>query len=113
MTATNHALTGTAVALTISNPFIALPVALASHFICDAIPHFGLSSYEDRTERKNLFHRILYIDALLLAALMIFLLVSGASLVVFVCFIFSRISRHYLGIQIYFKEKFEQSLYLR
>lgn len=41
MTATNHALTGTVIGLVIGEPLIALPVALASHFVCDAIPHFG------------------------------------------------------------------------
>ena len=41
MTATNHVVTGMLVATFINNPLIALPVALASHFALDAIPHFG------------------------------------------------------------------------
>jgi hypothetical protein len=40
MTATNHALTGAIIGLAIGNPIIALPVALLSHFVCDAIPHY-------------------------------------------------------------------------
>jgi hypothetical protein len=41
VTATNHALTGAIIGLVVGEPLIALPVALASHFVCDAIPHFG------------------------------------------------------------------------
>lgn len=41
MTATNHALTGAVLGLTISNPLLALPAALLSHFVCDAIPHYS------------------------------------------------------------------------
>lgn len=40
MTATNHALTGAAIAVTIRQPLLALPLALLSHFICDAVPHW-------------------------------------------------------------------------
>jgi len=40
MTATNHALTGAAVATVIAHPLLAIPLAFASHFVCDALPHF-------------------------------------------------------------------------
>ncbi len=40
MTATNHALTGAIIGLSITNPLLALPLALLSHFICDALPHY-------------------------------------------------------------------------
>lgn len=40
MTATNHALTGAIIGLAVGSPWIALPAAVLSHFICDAIPHF-------------------------------------------------------------------------
>ena len=39
MRATNHALTGAIIGLSIVSPLIALPVAFASHFVCDLIPH--------------------------------------------------------------------------
>ncbi len=41
MTAINHALTGAVIGLVVGEPLIALPAALASHFVCDALPHFG------------------------------------------------------------------------
>ncbi len=40
MTATNHALTGALIGLCVGNPYIAIPAAILSHFVCDAIPHF-------------------------------------------------------------------------
>lgn len=41
MTAINHALTGATIGFVVGNFWVAVPVALASHFICDALPHFG------------------------------------------------------------------------
>lgn len=43
MTATNHALTGAAIATLVKQPLLAVPLAFISHFVCDALPHFGLS----------------------------------------------------------------------
>lgn len=40
MTATNHALTGAIIGLTVHNPALALPLALLSHYLLDALPHF-------------------------------------------------------------------------
>src|SRR3990167_2352233 len=42
MTATNHTLTGAVIALTLKNPALAVPLAFVSHFVLDAIPHFGV-----------------------------------------------------------------------
>lgn len=59
MTATNHALTGAVIGFTISNPAIALPLALISHVITDAIPHFA----DDRAELSSRkFRTLLYAD---------------------------------------------------
>ncbi|HUD81821.1 MAG TPA: hypothetical protein VMR08_04350 [Patescibacteria group bacterium] len=41
MTAANHVLAGSAIALAIHQPALALPLAFASHFVLDALPHFG------------------------------------------------------------------------
>lgn len=39
MTATAHAIIGTVIAAKVGNPVLAVPIALASHIIADAIPH--------------------------------------------------------------------------
>lgn len=41
MTITNHALVGATIIAIIPNPWIALPLAIGSHFLLDAVPHFG------------------------------------------------------------------------
>jgi hypothetical protein len=40
MVATNHAVTGALIGLSLGHP-VALPLAFASHFVLDAIPHYG------------------------------------------------------------------------
>lgn len=70
MTATNHALTGAAIGLAVGNPWIALPTALASHFVCDMIPHFGMG---DSFITTKTFRNFLIVDALLCLALVILL----------------------------------------
>lgn len=66
MTATNHALTGAAIGLIIGRPLLAIPVALASHFICDALPHFGFPNI-DQTIKTKLFRNYLIGEAALCA----------------------------------------------
>lgn len=41
MIALNHVLTGEAIALAVKRTIIAVPLAFLSHFVVDAIPHFG------------------------------------------------------------------------
>lgn len=64
MTAVNHALTGTAIGLLVGEPLIALPVAVASHFICDALPHFDSGIPGARLKSSN-FRNYLILEALL------------------------------------------------
>ncbi len=40
MTATSHALIGASLASIITNPIIGIPVAIASHFAADLVPHW-------------------------------------------------------------------------
>jgi hypothetical protein len=76
MTATNHALTGAVIGLVTGQPLIALPAALASHFICDALPHFGSASPPQVKLRTNNFRNYLIVEfclcVLLVAVLAIF-----------------------------------------
>jgi hypothetical protein len=62
MTATNHALTGTALGLIIASPEIAIPLAFLSHFVCDAIPHYG-STDRDDILKTSTFRKYLYVEA--------------------------------------------------
>jgi hypothetical protein len=48
MTATNHVLTGMVIGSVVSSPFVALPLAFFSHFVLDALPHYGLKRQDDR-----------------------------------------------------------------
>ena len=66
MTATNHALTGAVIALAVKQPVLAVPLAFASHFVLDAIPHFGI--HEDDHVKRNshwLFRTVISIDTVL------------------------------------------------
>lgn len=62
MTAINHALTGTVIGLIVGEPLIAVPAALASHFVCDALPHFGSNSPDKWLKTKG-FRKYLVTDA--------------------------------------------------
>ena len=44
MTATSHALIGTVIAAKIGNPALAIPLAVATHIIADAIPHWDTAT---------------------------------------------------------------------
>lgn len=84
MTATNHGLAGALIGLAVTQPAIALPLAFASHFALDSVPHFGIQFYESE-KKKKLFHRYLLVDALLLSILIISLYLAGAGWLVFAC----------------------------
>lgn len=68
MRAINHALTGSIIGLSVGQPAIAIPAALASHFICDIIPHYA-SSYDKSNLRRREPIPLLVVDALLCAVL--------------------------------------------
>ena len=65
MRAINHALTGTVIGLVVKEPAVAIPIALVSHWICDAIPHYGSGISEKHAMESNAFERLLYIDTVL------------------------------------------------
>lgn len=85
MTATSHAITGTAIALIVKEPVLAMPLALVSHFVLDSLPHFGPSSYAEIQKNKTRFNLILAVDAFLLTVFIGFLFLSGASWISFAC----------------------------
>jgi hypothetical protein len=75
MTATNHALTGALIGLSVHNPWLALPAALVSHLICDIIPHFGIKDKEWIRSRN--FLGMLAVDILLCIVLVAVLFTAG------------------------------------
>lgn len=73
MTATNHALTGAVIGLVVGQPLIAVPAALASHFVCDALPHFWFSLPDEVLLKRKFFPKYLTADAGLCVILVILL----------------------------------------
>lgn len=73
MTATNHALTGAVIGFAVGNPWIALPLAFLSHFICDSIPHFGVNRTSKEWVSTKAFRYFLVCDALLCIVLVVIL----------------------------------------
>ena len=61
MTATTHAIIGTVIAAKIGNPALAIPLALASHYVVDAIPHWD-TSYKRREKKKKDFFNQTVLD---------------------------------------------------
>lgn len=82
MTATNHALTGAAIALAVKRPELALPLAFVSHFVLDAIPHYGPRRFAFRR-----FLKFLIADAALAATSLIVLVIlfPAHALLIFGC----------------------------
>jgi hypothetical protein len=79
MTATNHALTGVAIALAVKQPVLAIPLAFASHFVLDAVPHYnpkGINGELNSGVKKwriASFRRLLAGDLLLFGLLLMIL----------------------------------------
>lgn len=59
MTATGHAIIGAAIATQITNPFVALPVAFLSHFVCDKLPHWDVMTDKHKTKQLIVFESAL------------------------------------------------------
>lgn len=73
MTTTNHALTGALIATVIKQPYLAIPLAFLSHFVCDALPHFEAGF----TFGKKSMYIYLFFDGLCAALFALFLLFKG------------------------------------
>jgi hypothetical protein len=73
MRAINHALTGAVIGAYVTEPAIALPLAFFSHYVCDAIPHYGGGKPETEELNSSSFRTLLLIDALLCGLLVLIL----------------------------------------
>jgi hypothetical protein len=76
MRAINHALTGAIIGLTVSEPFVAVPAALLSHYVLDVIPHYGTGKDEKSTLKSNVFRNQLILDAAFCLILVLVLAIS-------------------------------------
>lgn len=77
MTAINHALTGAAIGLAVSNPAVALPLAFLSHFVCDAIPHYDApGTAAERIASKRLIYEQIVAGAVLCFLLVVVLFIA-------------------------------------
>lgn len=69
MTGVNHVLTGAVIAVAVKQPALAVSLAFASHFVLDALPHFGVD-YHDRHQYPS-FKRIMGFDLVVSPLLLI------------------------------------------
>lgn len=77
MVGLNHALTGALVAVAIDEPLVSLPVALLSHFLIDALPHWNYQIKGNRKLRPMVIGIDLVLSTVGIAALALVLDVSA------------------------------------
>lgn len=84
MNTLNHLATGSLTALLIESPLIGLPVALASHFVLDSLPHFGYPGEEGYKEAFR--HRLSYFSLLFdfIGIVLLVLMLQGKSPYVYI-----------------------------
>jgi len=63
MTATNHALTGALIGLIIGEPLLAVPAAIASHYLCDILPHYASAGDAKHVLKTKAFRNYLVTEA--------------------------------------------------
>jgi hypothetical protein len=64
MTATNHALTGALIGISVGHP-VALVLAFVSHFVLDALPHYGTGLPPEILYKTKAFRNYLFAEAAL------------------------------------------------
>ncbi len=72
MTAVNHSLTGAIIGFTVGTP-LAFIVALLSHFVIDAIPHFGPNGVDNSHIKNSWFEKYLISEFVLCVSIVVFL----------------------------------------
>jgi hypothetical protein len=73
MTATNHALTGALLAVTIKEPILAITAAFASHFILDILPHFGIKREIEYLKKSWLMRFVVLFEVVAMTFLIFYL----------------------------------------
>lgn len=84
MISISHASLGAVIGLSVGNPYLALPTALLSHFVLDALPHFG---FDGLPIREYFSRRLTYfvIAFELLGWALLLMLIWGSAWQVFLC----------------------------
>ncbi len=83
MTGLNHTATGAVIALSIKQPFLALPLAFASHFVLDALPHFGID-HADKAQ-QSLLRKVVTYDSCATVLLILTVYLVSRNLFVVAC----------------------------
>lgn len=73
----NHALTGAAIGLAIQKPLLVIPLAFASHFLLDMLPHFGGHVYQWGHRH---FNKIIAVDGIVTLLAIILIIFTAPSL---------------------------------
>lgn len=73
MTATGHALVGALIATRVSNPLLAIPLAIASHILADLMPHWDAGTHRKKKTRRRLFWEAL--SDVLIGFILVFLFI--------------------------------------
>lgn len=69
-------MTGVGIAILTKNPFVALPLAVLSHYILDSLPHYGFKVWEQRNIGvfKKIFRTMLVLDLIVFSIFILFLI---------------------------------------
>lgn len=100
MTATNHAVTGALIGIAIANP-LAIPLAFASHFLLDALPHYGFPGNNLDSQKIKI---TLFLDAIMLSFVSLVLLLTSANPLLILTCMFAAISPDVISSQRYIRE---------
>lgn len=74
----NHALTGAAIGIAVREPLLVVPLAFASHFALDVIPHFG--GHQVYTWGNKHFTRIIIADGIACLSVIGLIIVTNPAL---------------------------------
>lgn len=109
MTATSHAVIGTVIAAKVGNPALAIPLALASHFVADMVPHWD-AGFNWRKKSNNRFIAEAVADVIVgfitSYLLLVFLFPSTNILYAFLLIIASQLPDWLMAPYLFFKSKF-------
>lgn len=110
MIVTNHAIAGAIIAVVVQQPLVAIIASFASHFVLDALPHFGIDVKGKNVAIRNnlpLFRAVLRIDILLILLAFIFipvLLKDTVAIVITILCMIAAVSPDFVWIYRYIKE---------